>query len=59
MKVKPLKDSEGETFGVKLIASSIKEKEIIRRFWKGGAKVNSVTGDYKRIEFTFADLIGT
>jgi hypothetical protein len=60
--VKIKKDASGPDFGkpygVELVASSRQDREIIKRFWKGGVKVNSVTNGDQRIEFTFADLIG-
>ena len=55
MKLRIKKDAD-KPYGVELIASSFQDKEILRRFWEGGVKVNSMTNDYK-IEFTFADLI--
>jgi hypothetical protein len=48
----------GKPYGIELIASSPKDREIIKRFWQGGVKINAVTNGDERIEFTFADLIG-
>jgi len=58
MKLRILKDA-GKPYGIELIASSFRDEQIIKRFWKGGVKVNSVTNTDQKIEFTFADLIGT
>jgi hypothetical protein len=53
-----IKLDAGKPYGVELIASSFRDKEIIKRFWNGGVKINSVTNGDEKIEFTFADLIG-
>jgi len=53
-----IKKDAGEPYGVELIASSSQDREIVRRFWEGGVKLNSVTNGDEKIEFTFADLIG-
>lgn len=46
----------GTPYGVELIASSSQDRELIRRFSKGGVKINSVTNIDEKIGFTFADL---
>lgn len=57
MKVR-IKKAAGKPYGVELVASSVEDREIIKRFWNGGVKINSMTND-TAIEFTFADLIET
>ena len=55
MKVK-IKLDNGKPYGIELTAQTFAERNILKRFWDGGAKLNSMTNDDK-IEFTFADLI--
>jgi len=60
LKGEPMKVSiseyDDESYGVELVAENEKDKEILRRFWVGGVKVNSMTNDYK-LQLTFKDLI--
>jgi hypothetical protein len=59
MMVEILKDSHGKPYGVELIASSALDRQIIRRFWGHGVKVNTVTNGDEKLGLTFADLLGT
>lgn len=52
MKVRILGD-----VGVELIAEDDVDRAIIRRFWKGGVKVNSITNTDQEMSLTFAELI--
>jgi hypothetical protein len=58
MKVSVLKDKE-KPYGIELTADTEADKVILRRFWDGGVKVNSIAGDRRELHLTFADLIGT
>lgn len=50
------KEYDNEVFGIDLIAENKVEQDIIQRFWKGGVKINGITGSYK-LHLTFKDLI--
>jgi len=44
-----------EPYGIKLIAETPAEDDILLRFWKGGVKLNS--RGHEELQFTFKDLI--
>lgn len=51
-------EQDSEVIGVRIIAQDDGEREILRRFWDGGMKMNAMYGE-NEVDITFADLIET
>ena len=57
-KLRKTTKQDSEVIGVRIFAQDDREKDILRRFWDGGMKMNALHSD-NEIEISFADLIET
>lgn len=58
MKVEIERYGGKEPFGIHLVSENEEDMIILRRFFEGGAKVNSIYQDGEKLDITFKDLIG-
>lgn len=59
MRTSVLRDEKKKPYGIRVTAVKETEKALLRRFYEGGVKVNSITGDMRELHLTFQDLVGT